>query len=37
MNPVGDFPMQNLAKSDSAAGLHQAMMDSVRDASHQEH
>jgi LPS export ABC transporter protein LptC len=37
MNPTGDFPMQSLAKSDSASGLHQAMMDSVADAAHVEH
>jgi LPS export ABC transporter protein LptC len=37
MNPAGDFPMQSIARGDSASGLHQAMMDSVADAAHEVH
>lgn len=37
MSPAGDFPMQSVAKSDTAAYIHQAMMDSVADAAHSTH
>ena len=36
-SPVGDFPMQNISRSDTAAYIHQAMMDSVADAAHATH